>query len=215
MSDNKYRVEYAASGRSKCRNPTCKEQIVKGALRIGKVTKNPFDENGDSTLTQWYHAACFFEAQKRSGTALWPFGFDLCTCRMRATTKKVQAEGDLEAFETLDADGRQQVLSLIAGTGIITSNCSIQMKYTLSADGTKEQDGDDAPVVTTRGGSRSIRRVFKCSQSHKTKTKPKVRAKARTQVKKKTKSKVDTEEGVEEAWRKTNRIDLWLRKCKL
>lgn len=40
MSDARYCVEYATTGRSGCKK--CKTNIVKGSCRIGKIATNPF-----------------------------------------------------------------------------------------------------------------------------------------------------------------------------
>ena len=54
MSDNEYKIEYAATGRSKCTDSKCKEQIESGAIRIGKICKNPFSPGDTSAwLLNW------------------------------------------------------------------------------------------------------------------------------------------------------------------
>ena len=45
MADNKYCVELATTGRSSCKG--CKQKIDKSALRIGKISSNPFDDGGE------------------------------------------------------------------------------------------------------------------------------------------------------------------------
>ncbi len=60
MADAKYCVEYAKSGRSSCKK--CKEKIEKGAGRIGKVTSNPFSDDGE--MKAWFHMKCVFETFK-------------------------------------------------------------------------------------------------------------------------------------------------------
>ena len=63
MSDARYSVEYAKTGRSSCKK--CKLAIVKGAGRIGKITTNPFSDDG-SEMKVWYHLRCMFETLKVS-----------------------------------------------------------------------------------------------------------------------------------------------------
>ena len=61
MTDNRFCVEYAKSGRSSCKK--CKQQIEKGMGRIGKLTANPFSEDGGD-MKVWYHMRCVFETFK-------------------------------------------------------------------------------------------------------------------------------------------------------
>lgn len=61
MADARYCVEYAKSGRSNCKK--CKLAIEKGAGRIGKVTTNPFSDDGGE-MKAWYHMKCIFETLK-------------------------------------------------------------------------------------------------------------------------------------------------------
>jgi len=63
MADARYCVEYAKSGRSSCKK--CRQQIEKGVGRIGKVTANPFSDDGGE-MKVWYHMRCMFETLKVS-----------------------------------------------------------------------------------------------------------------------------------------------------
>ncbi|KYR00475.1 SMAD/FHA domain-containing protein [Tieghemostelium lacteum] len=84
MSDAVYRVEYSKTGRSKCKNSKCKDTIEKGEMRIGKIfSSDRFTEGGQAT--DWFHAKCFFESQKRA----------------RKTTKKIDDTDDLTDFDDL------------------------------------------------------------------------------------------------------------------
>ncbi len=42
----------------------CKQKIPKGAVRIAKVTANPFNDEGDMKL--YHHPACIFETFKKA-----------------------------------------------------------------------------------------------------------------------------------------------------
>ena len=61
MADARYCVEYAKTGRASCKK--CKQQIEKGSGRIGKVTPNPFSDDGGE-MKVWYHMRCMFETLK-------------------------------------------------------------------------------------------------------------------------------------------------------
>ena len=61
MADARYCVEYAKTGRSACKK--CKSQIEKGVSRIGKITTNPFSDDGGE-MKVWYHTRCMFETLK-------------------------------------------------------------------------------------------------------------------------------------------------------
>lgn len=61
MADNRYCIEYAKTGRSGCKK--CKVQIEKGVPRIGKITPNPFSDDGGE-MKVWYHMRCMFETLK-------------------------------------------------------------------------------------------------------------------------------------------------------
>ena len=63
MADARYCVEYAKTGRSSCKK--CKSQIEKGVSRIGKITTNPFSDDGGE-MKVWYHTRCMFETLKVS-----------------------------------------------------------------------------------------------------------------------------------------------------
>ena len=63
MADNRYCIEYAKTGRSGCKK--CKTPIEKGVPRIGKITPNPFSDDGGD-MKVWYHTRCIFETLKVS-----------------------------------------------------------------------------------------------------------------------------------------------------
>ncbi|XP_071147828.1 DNA ligase 3-like [Mytilus edulis] len=94
MADNKYIVGYAKLGTSGCKK--CKTKIAKGELRIGKVTTNPFsDEGGD--MKQWFHPNCMFETFKRA----------------RATTKKIEEGEDMDGFGDLQQEDKDHLNKMI------------------------------------------------------------------------------------------------------
>ena len=63
MADARYCVEYAKTGRSGCKK--CKLSIEKGVGRIGKISSNPFSDDGGE-MKVWYHIRCMFETLKVS-----------------------------------------------------------------------------------------------------------------------------------------------------
>ena len=67
MADARYCVEYAKTGRSSCKK--CKSQIEKGVSRVGKITTNPFSDDGGE-MKVWYHTRCMFETLKVTGIGL-------------------------------------------------------------------------------------------------------------------------------------------------
>ncbi|XP_067393883.1 DNA ligase 3 [Emydura macquarii macquarii] len=82
MAEQRYCVDYAKRGTAGCKK--CKEKILKGMVRIGKVVPNPFTESGGD-MKEWYHVKCIFEKLEKA----------------RATTKKIEDITDLEGWEEL------------------------------------------------------------------------------------------------------------------
>ena len=94
MADNRYIVGYAKLGTSSCKK--CKQKIAKGSLRIGKVTSNPFSEDGGD-MKQWFHPSCIFETFVKA----------------RATTKKIQDPDDFEeGFYKLEQEDKDEIKRL-------------------------------------------------------------------------------------------------------
>ena len=89
-------VEYAAQGRAKCKK--CKEKIVKGSCRIGKIVSNPFSDDG-GTMKHWFHVDCIFDSLTRA----------------RATTKKIEKTEELEGFDDLQDEDKAKIRELIRG----------------------------------------------------------------------------------------------------
>lgn len=94
MSEARYCVEYAKSARSNCKK--CKNQIVKGCCRIGKITANPFSDDGGD-MKAWFHLSCMFESLARA----------------RATTKKIESPVDLEGFSSINDEDKEEIKKLI------------------------------------------------------------------------------------------------------
>uniref|UniRef100_K7G6X8 DNA ligase n=1 Tax=Pelodiscus sinensis TaxID=13735 RepID=K7G6X8_PELSI len=95
MAEQRFCVDYAKRGTAGCRK--CKEKLLKGMVRIGKVVPNPFSESGGD-MKEWYHVKCVFEKLERA----------------RATTKKIEDITDLEGWEMLQDEEKQMISQHIA-----------------------------------------------------------------------------------------------------
>lgn len=90
MADQRFIVEYAKRGTAGCKK--CKDKIMKGIVRIGKIVPNPFSESAGE-MKEWYHAKCIFEKLERA----------------RATTKKIEDITDLEGWEELQDEDKELI----------------------------------------------------------------------------------------------------------
>ncbi|KAJ8266360.1 hypothetical protein GJAV_G00129520 [Gymnothorax javanicus] len=90
MAEQRYCVEYAKRGTAGCKK--CKDKIVKGLVRIGKIVPNPFSESAGE-MKEWYHVKCIFEKLERA----------------RATTKKIEDITDLEGWEELQDEDKELI----------------------------------------------------------------------------------------------------------
>lgn len=96
MAEQRFCVEYAKRGQAGCKK--CKDKIVKGLVRIGKIVPNPFSESAGE-MKEWYHVKCMFEKLERA----------------RATTKKIEDITDLEGWEELQDEEKELINKLVAG----------------------------------------------------------------------------------------------------
>ncbi|KAG7483695.1 hypothetical protein MATL_G00041100 [Megalops atlanticus] len=90
MAEQRYCVEYAKRGTAGCKK--CKDKIMKGLVRIGKIVPNPFSESAGE-MKEWYHVKCIFEKLERA----------------RATTKKIDDITDLEGWEELQDEDKDLI----------------------------------------------------------------------------------------------------------
>lgn len=95
MAEQRYCVDYAKRGTAGCKK--CKEKLVKGTVRIGKIVPNPFTESGGE-MKEWYHVRCMFEKLEKA----------------RATTKKIEDITDLEGWEELQDEEKELIQKHIA-----------------------------------------------------------------------------------------------------
>ncbi|XP_026068153.1 DNA ligase 3 [Carassius auratus] len=90
MAEQRYCVEYAKRGTAGCKK--CKDKIMKGLVRIGKIVPNPFSESAGE-MKEWYHVKCIFEKLERA----------------RATTKKIEDITELEGWEELQDEDKELI----------------------------------------------------------------------------------------------------------
>ncbi|XP_076867228.1 DNA ligase 3 isoform X2 [Brachyhypopomus gauderio] len=95
MAEQRYCVEYAKRGTAGCKK--CKDKIMKGLVRIGKIVPNPFSESAGE-MKEWYHVKCIFEKLERA----------------RATTKKIDDITDLEGWQELQDEDKELVNKHVA-----------------------------------------------------------------------------------------------------
>ncbi|RXN22584.1 DNA ligase 3 [Labeo rohita] len=90
MAEQRYCVEYAKRGTAGCKK--CKDKIMKGLVRIGKIVPNPFSESAGE-MKEWYHVKCIFEKLERA----------------RATTKKIEDITELEGWEEIQDEDKELI----------------------------------------------------------------------------------------------------------
>ncbi|XP_057629458.1 DNA ligase 3 isoform X6 [Chionomys nivalis] len=133
MAEQRFCVDYAKRGTAGCKK--CKEKIVKGVCRIGKVVPNPFSESGGD-MKEWYHIKCMFEKLERA----------------RATTKKIEDLTELEGWEELEDNEKEQISQHIAdlsskAAGTPKKKTAVQAKLTTTGQVTSPAKG--ASFVTS------------------------------------------------------------------
>ncbi|XP_038183960.1 DNA ligase 3 isoform X2 [Arvicola amphibius] len=133
MAEQRFCVDYAKRGTAGCKK--CKEKIVKGVCRIGKVVPNPFSESGGD-MKEWYHIKCMFEKLERA----------------RATTKKIEDLTELEGWEELEDNEKEQISQHIAdlsskAAGTPKKKTAVQAKLTTTGQVTSPVKG--ASFVTS------------------------------------------------------------------
>ncbi|ESN98431.1 hypothetical protein HELRODRAFT_113751 [Helobdella robusta] len=86
--------DYAKLGTAGCKK--CKVKLEKGALRLAKVTPNPFTD-GEGEMKQYFHPKCLFETFTKA----------------RSTTKVVDSPNDLQNYDSLKAEDQNLINNLI------------------------------------------------------------------------------------------------------
>lgn len=126
MAENKYTIEYAKTGRSKCADAKCKQVIEKETIRVGKVTENPFNEGAES-MTKYYHYECVFSALKRA----------------RANTKRIESTDDLDGFGDLKSDDQEKVKNVLEASKKEADEAPKEKKKRKAPAKKKKSDEDD------------------------------------------------------------------------
>ena len=106
LGSNKFVVEVATDGRSRCQLRSCKIPLKVGELRLGK--KPPSLRHGTAKKTKWYHPACamvaFARCSKRSRVVKTvediDFGFDALSEADQKRIRAVVDEGAVRARGT-------------------------------------------------------------------------------------------------------------------
>lgn len=112
MAEQRYCVDYAKRGTAGCKK--CKEKIVKGMVRIGKIVPNPFTESGGD-MKEWYHVKCIFEKLDKA----------------RATTKKIEDITDLEGWEELQDEEKEIINKHISGEARDSARVTFPLTFEL------------------------------------------------------------------------------------
>ncbi|XP_051748942.1 LOW QUALITY PROTEIN: DNA ligase 3 [Ctenopharyngodon idella] len=146
MAEQRYCVEYAKRGTAGCKK--CKDKIMKGLVRIGKIVPNPFSESAGE-MKEWYHVKCIFEKLERA----------------RATTKKIEDITELEGWEELQDEDKDLInkhVSELAAKTNATPKKKVQAKLNNSgqlsaplADPTVNAPRKFSGFTATKAGSSS------------------------------------------------------------
>uniref|UniRef100_A0A8C1XDP1 DNA ligase n=1 Tax=Cyprinus carpio TaxID=7962 RepID=A0A8C1XDP1_CYPCA len=146
MAEQRYCVEYAKRGTAGCKK--CKDKIMKGVVRIGKIVPNPFSESAGE-MKEWYHVKCIFEKLERA----------------RATTKKIDDITELEGWEELQDEDKELInkhVSELAAKANATPKKKVQAKLNNSgqlsaplADPTVNAPRKFSGFTATKAGSSS------------------------------------------------------------
>ncbi|GFY00270.1 DNA ligase 3 [Trichonephila clavipes] len=131
MANNRYCIDLAKRGTAGCKE--CNKKIEKGLVRIAKIIPNPFTESGGE-MKQWFHVNCIFVKLSRA----------------RATTKKIESTDDLEGWDELEDEHKQEVLKCLSEHATSAPPKKTPPKKTGKAkkETTKEDEENDEPSVS-------------------------------------------------------------------
>uniref|UniRef100_A0A8C1U883 DNA ligase n=1 Tax=Cyprinus carpio TaxID=7962 RepID=A0A8C1U883_CYPCA len=143
MAEQRYCVEYAKRGTAGCKK--CKDKIMKGLVRIGKIVPNPFSESAGE-MKEWYHVKCIFEKLERA----------------RATTKKIDDITELEGWEELQDDDKELINKHVSGIQPLLP-LALLCLFTSKAGSSSSSPGP-SPAKPTQGSAFSTQL---CDPNHK------------------------------------------------
>ena len=109
MAEPRFCADYGKRN-AKCQMTKCKQTIDKGLLRIAKIVKNPFHDEGD--MKQYHHPQCLFDAFKRA----------------KSTTKVIDDPGDIEGWQNVTPEDKSTVLKMIKDLSEARTNNSPNKK---------------------------------------------------------------------------------------
>ncbi|XP_054719212.1 DNA ligase 3-like [Uloborus diversus] len=139
MATNRYCVDVAKRGTAGCKE--CKVKIEKGLVRIAKILPNPFTESGGD-MKQWFHVRCIFEKLSRA----------------RATTKKIDDTDDIEGYDELGDEHKEEILKCLTEF----STGSSAKKTPKKTPKKTEKTGYDSATDSKDNSLREFRKL--CSQ---------------------------------------------------
>ena len=93
----------------------CKQKIEKGEIRIAKITKSPFSDDGE--MKNYHHPRCIFDTFKNA----------------RATTKIIEDPTDLEGWQDIEQEDREMILKLIKETEKVSTSKKVSPPKKASA----------------------------------------------------------------------------------
>uniref|UniRef100_A0A4W4EA51 DNA ligase n=1 Tax=Electrophorus electricus TaxID=8005 RepID=A0A4W4EA51_ELEEL len=131
MAEQRYCVEYAKRGTAGCKK--CKDKIMKGLVRIGKIVPNPFSESAGE-MKEWYHMKCIFEKLERA----------------RATTKKIEDITDLEGWEELQDEDKELINKHVTGMKGLFLGMTTKAGSSSSSPGPSPSKGTQASTLASQ-----------------------------------------------------------------
>jgi predicted DNA-binding WGR domain protein len=171
MSNYEYKVDYALSGRSSCKE--CKKSIDKDEMRIGILKYNPF---GEGKMTHYYHVN---------------HAFDVIS-RMRETSFKPTKISDFEGYKNLAAKDKSKISKQLkkksTGKSKAKSNSRSKKTKAKSKSKSKAKSKSNSKSKTKKTKAKSKSKEKKSKAKSKSKSKAKSKSKPR-KAKSKSKSK--------------------------
>ncbi|KAJ1455940.1 hypothetical protein M885DRAFT_518832 [Pelagophyceae sp. CCMP2097] len=98
LGENTYVVDYAKDARSFCREISCKGNIPKDSLRLGKVPPKLHSPRHSSARTQWFHCECIFRSFSR----------------MSKTTRTIETWSDVRGIEAVRPEDQEWIYRLVS-----------------------------------------------------------------------------------------------------